>query len=506
MITTETMSPLENNDAELVSHSLQGSREAFGQIVARYQALICSLAYSSTGSLTQSEDLAQETFVTAWKQLSQLREPAKLRSWLCGIARNLNHRTRRGQEREPSHEAEQLETMDELPALEHHPLDEAISREEESILWRSLERIPETYREPLILFYREHESVEQVARALELSEDAVRQRLVRGRKLLHEQVLAFIEGALKKTSPGRTFTVGVLAVLPLVTPSAKAATIGATLAKGGAAVKSAAVLGTLGGWFAMLGGAFVTLRAQADDTKSPRERQFVLQMIGIRLFVVMLLGAACFGIGKLDFSKIPSAPEILRSAYIFACYVLAMGLFVYSSRRQQQIQMAEQTFEEAEWTLPRRKSGAAVSPKSNVNLQAIKFKALGLVVTGVMIFEAPWKQHMGHAVLWSAALALAFFWSFRSWQNRPRYQSLRSGWVFASPIIIGLITLFLFNLHQYQAQAGSDDSSIASPTEVCAFNLVTGLAYAAFIGILAWKRNTEFRSSRYFPARDNAES
>ena len=58
------------------------------------------------------------------------------------------------------------------------------------MLWRALERIPETYRESLILFYREHQSVAAVAAALELSEDAVKQRLSRGRKSLHEAVLA----------------------------------------------------------------------------------------------------------------------------------------------------------------------------------------------------------------------------------------------------------------------------------------------------------------------------
>jgi hypothetical protein len=77
------------NDAELVSESLSGNRDAFGRIVAQYQSLICSLAYCVTGSLSQSEDLAQETFLAAWKQLADLREPHKLRAWLCGIARNL---------------------------------------------------------------------------------------------------------------------------------------------------------------------------------------------------------------------------------------------------------------------------------------------------------------------------------------------------------------------------------------------------------------------------------
>ena len=65
-----------------------------------------------------------------------------------------------------------------------------------------------------MLFYREHQSIEAVAQNLELSEDAVKQRLSRGRKMLHEQVLAFVEGALEKTNPGQAFTLGVLATLP----------------------------------------------------------------------------------------------------------------------------------------------------------------------------------------------------------------------------------------------------------------------------------------------------
>ena len=212
---TRTVSAEDFNDAEMVAESLAGNRDAFGQIVARYQSLVCSLAYSATGSLSQSEDLAQETFVAAWKQLADLREPEKLRAWLCGIARNLIGKTLRRQGREPSHAAEPLAAATNRPRRSRCRSDHLISREEEAILWRSIERIPETYREPLVLFYREHQSIESVAQNLELTEDAVKQRLSRGRKLLHEEVLAFVEGALERTAPGKNFTIGVLAALPM---------------------------------------------------------------------------------------------------------------------------------------------------------------------------------------------------------------------------------------------------------------------------------------------------
>src|SRR5437879_10228227 len=155
------MKMMDSSDSELVIQSLAGNRDAFGWIVARYQSLLCSLAYSTTGSLSQSEDLAQETFVTAWKQLGDLREPEKLRSWLCRISRNLTCDALRRQDREPIHKAEPLEEIQESPAPEPLPSDYTISREEEALLWRSIERIPERYRQPLALYYIEHRSVER---------------------------------------------------------------------------------------------------------------------------------------------------------------------------------------------------------------------------------------------------------------------------------------------------------------------------------------------------------
>jgi DNA-directed RNA polymerase specialized sigma24 family protein len=59
----------ECHDADLVARSVAGDREAFTRIVEAYQSLICSLSYSATGNLGQSEELAQQTFIIAWKEL-----------------------------------------------------------------------------------------------------------------------------------------------------------------------------------------------------------------------------------------------------------------------------------------------------------------------------------------------------------------------------------------------------------------------------------------------------
>jgi len=231
------------DDARLVELGLNGDRDAFGQLVARYQSPICALAYSACGDISHSEDLAQETFIIAWRKLSDLKEPAKFKSWLYGIARNLINNAFRQQIRNPLAAAEPLDESLTTAATLSNPAGQAISKEEEGILWRSLEHIPEAYREPLILFYREHQSIERVAEVMDLSEEAARQRLSRGRKLLQEQVLAFVEGALERTNPGQAFTLGVVSALPHLTVAASSSAIGSTVLKGGASGKAVASAG-----------------------------------------------------------------------------------------------------------------------------------------------------------------------------------------------------------------------------------------------------------------------
>jgi len=284
------------SDADLVAATLAGDRRAFGRIVERYQRLLCSLAYSATGELSQSEDLAQDAFVDAWRQLGTLREPDKLRPWLCGILRFKVSRLRRSDGREPLRRADPIEAAEKIPAGETPVVDRTIEKEEQALMWSALERVPEVYREPLILYYREHQSVEHVAAALDLSEDAVKQRLARGRRALQEQVLSFVEGALARSTPGKVFTVAVLAALPaLSTPTpAQAAVVGAMAAKGGMLAKTTG-LATLLASCSGLVSAVMTLRANLDQSRTPRERRAVVKVtigffVGAMAFLVLLYG------------------------------------------------------------------------------------------------------------------------------------------------------------------------------------------------------------------------
>ena len=358
-MTTEAMHAAKLSDADLVAESLSGDRDAFGQIVERYQTLISSLAYCATGNVSRSEDLAQETFVSAWKQLAELREPARLRPWLCSIARFLISKEFRRQGREPDHAAESLEAVDEWVSPEPLPPDQVISDEEKAILWRSLERLPPTYREPLVLFYREHQSIEAVAQDLGLGEDAVKQRLSRGRKLLQEEFLAFVAGALKQTSPGKAFTLGVIAALPLLATTAKAATVGTALAQHGGVVAKTT---TLGGFLQassniLLGfvyglapvlplGGYIGYKMGGDRQHSERARRSVAtfwRITGASMLLLVILPALLLSLFEIT-SK-PSGASIMPLADIwfdflipvFIYGVVPLSLVVWTWQRRRRI-------------------------------------------------------------------------------------------------------------------------------------------------------------------------
>lgn len=209
------------SDAELVHAARRGDKRAFVEIVARHQAMVCGVALGILGDFAASEDAGQEAFLTAWRKIHELREPEKLRPWLAQIARNaaLGYlRRRRG------HDVldEDLALADESPAP-----DEAAANEEEAALVReALAKLPEAYRLPMILYYREGQSVHAVAEALGIGEDAVKQRLLRGRELLRQRMSFMIETVLTRTKPTAVFTMTIaVAIGALAAPAVIAGTV-----------------------------------------------------------------------------------------------------------------------------------------------------------------------------------------------------------------------------------------------------------------------------------------
>src|SRR5262245_49083421 len=91
-----------HDDVELVLAARSGNEQAFKELVERYQDLVCSVAYALTGNHIQSEDIAQETFLVAWRRLPEMQPPYRFRGWVCGIARLEVRRARKERRRKPA--------------------------------------------------------------------------------------------------------------------------------------------------------------------------------------------------------------------------------------------------------------------------------------------------------------------------------------------------------------------------------------------------------------------
>lgn len=337
------------SDTQLVDRCLGGDREAFGLIVERYQGLVCALAYNACGDIGRSEDLAQETFLAAWRSLKNLKDRDRLRHWLCGIARHIIQESHRRATRDPMTASAPLEesVADDGDSLQ--PGEQTISKEERTILWRVLEGLPSTYREPLILFYRQNQSVAEVADTMELSEDAVKQRLSRGRELLSDRTAKFIESTLRDTGPTKAFTLGVLAALPLMTTSAKAAVVGATAAKGSALAKSAGLVGLAN---AVLGPVVMFLslhfgyKLERDSARSPQRREFVLKYYRILVGCIAVFTLAILSLTLGGWPLAPTHPKLFVGLLIGlgAAYILVViALNVWMMRRRRSLRQQEIT-------------------------------------------------------------------------------------------------------------------------------------------------------------------
>ncbi len=280
-------------DLDLLNRTALGDREAFGELVSRHQSLVCAVAYSIVGDLSRSEDIAQEAFIAAWKQLNQLQDLTRFKSWLCGITRNLAFLAVR-----KDHKTEPLDAKSSPADAQPTPEERAVSREEQALVWSALEALPETYREPLVLYYRDEESVARVAEALELSQDAVKLRLARGREMLRVEVAATVERALRRTGPGAIFTLAVLGALPGVgAATASAATIGAAgKAAGPLAVATTsagmmgAILGSLGGVAGGSLGAWASWKtARYQRERDLYGRSMIVYVVGLSVFLIPFL-------------------------------------------------------------------------------------------------------------------------------------------------------------------------------------------------------------------------
>ena len=179
-----------------MAQALSGSQSAFEQIVNRYQRPVISLIARMTGDRALAEDLAQETFVKAFRSLAAFDTTRRLSSWLFRIAHNTAIDAMR---RAPLPRVAQLAALDgegpmpdgDLDQMSVPPAPDPVERRElGSALERALAQLRPDQRAAIVLRYENGLSFDEIGTVLGVPEVTARSHVHRARKELAQLLTA----------------------------------------------------------------------------------------------------------------------------------------------------------------------------------------------------------------------------------------------------------------------------------------------------------------------------
>lgn len=178
-----------NPESGLVVLAKAGDRAAFEELIRRTARLVFAKLVLETGNRQRAEDLTQETYLLAFRNLHQLAADTSFRPWLLGIAhRALLDAVRRDQRRKRSGTIVGDTPLTLVASSDPDPADEASRQESRSSVLQALRSLPEQYRLPLSLRYLAGADYETIGMQLGLTNGSLHGLLQRGLKLLRERL------------------------------------------------------------------------------------------------------------------------------------------------------------------------------------------------------------------------------------------------------------------------------------------------------------------------------
>ena len=217
-------------DNTLIHRAQTGDERAFAALVREHHAFVCATVARMVTNPHDAEEVVQDTFLNAYRGLTQLQDRTKFRSWLAEIARN---RARNHLREQQGNTVSIDEVGEEIPQIQDSP-DERLTRlEQRDLIRRAIDTLPQKDRQIARAFYLEGASYDELTNAHGLSYNAIAFRLSRAKRQLSKRLQYLLTGifaspamTLKKFySGGLTvmkvgtvpkITVGVAALIALI--------------------------------------------------------------------------------------------------------------------------------------------------------------------------------------------------------------------------------------------------------------------------------------------------
>lgn len=166
-------------ESRLIEQSLSGDPEAYAALVNQYQKMVRAVTFRMTGSLDDAEELAQEAFLRAYRQLDSFSGGSKFSTWVCKIAINLSLDWRRRESRRDGiHQKWAADTLADGQSSDGFP--DNLSRQ----VQQALDRLPAKQRAAMVLTVYENQSHAEAARTLGCTEATISWRVFSARQKL----------------------------------------------------------------------------------------------------------------------------------------------------------------------------------------------------------------------------------------------------------------------------------------------------------------------------------
>ena len=183
----------------LIYRAQTGDEGAFAELMRVYHAFVYVIVTGIVDNSHDAEEVVQDTFLSAYRGLTQLEDRKKFKSWLAEIARN---RARNWLRKQRSDTVSIDEVSEHLLQTEDSP-DERLTRlEQRELIRRTMETLPQKDREIARAFYLEGASYNELTSTHGLSNKAISFRLSRARRQLSKRLQYLLTGVF--VSPGLT--------------------------------------------------------------------------------------------------------------------------------------------------------------------------------------------------------------------------------------------------------------------------------------------------------------
>jgi len=215
---------MNNNDSHLIKRTLEGDQQAFASLVEKYQDQIHTLAWQKIGDFHIAQEITQDTFINAYKNLATLKHPTRFAGWLYVITNNnckMWHRKNRLQTQSLD-ETDPME-LEEICYSEHqtHEREEAANENRRSVVKELLNKLRESERTVVTLHYLAGLSCEEIGEFLGVATNTVKSRLHRARNRLRQEE-AMIKENLSSFKLPTNFTENIMEAISKVTPTTSA--------------------------------------------------------------------------------------------------------------------------------------------------------------------------------------------------------------------------------------------------------------------------------------------